>query len=170
MKATVDSCFYKLDEVLIDTVTSGIEPFNPRPLIIIKWTDRNGRVVLSPKVKDFSGHEALTLNMVIDSADELNKKGVSQRFSVELKDTHGNISRGVLPENLNALGYTPGEMDYTPLEDMVISFWSTASPVSCINLPLGEFKNLDLEHIESISLIFDKTDSGSIYIDSITLQ
>ncbi len=155
---------------MIDTVTSGIEPFNTRPLINIKWTNRNSRIVLSPKEKDFKRYEALTLNMVIDSADELNKKDVSLQFSVELKDANGNICRVVLPEDLNALGYTPGEMDYTPLEDMVISFWSIASPVSCINLPLGEFKNLDLEQIESISLIFDKTDSGSIFIDSITLQ
>ncbi len=170
MEATIDSWFFKLDKVLIDTVTSGIEPFNTRPLINVKWTNRNSRIVLSPKEKDFKRYEALTLNIVIDSADELNKKDVSQQFSVELKDTNGNICRVVLPENLNALSYTPGEMDYTPLEDMVLSFWSTTSPISCINLPLGEFKNLDLEHIESISLIFDKTDSGSIFIDSITLQ
>lgn len=170
VEATVDSWFFKLDKVLIDTVTSGIEPFNIRPLINVKWTNKNSRVILSPKVQDFSRYEALTLNMVIDSADELNKKDASQQFTVELMDATGNLSRVVLPENMNALASTPGEMDYTPLEDMVLTFWSTASPISCINLPLGEFKNLDLEHIESISLIFDKTDSGSIFIDSITLQ
>lgn len=170
MEATIDSWFYKLDKILIDTVTSGIEPFNTRSLINIKWTSRNSRVILSPKVQDFTKHGALTLNMVIDSADELNKKDASQQFTVELKDSAGNLSRVILPENLNALGYTPGEIGHTPLEDLDLTYWSTASPISSINLPLSEFKNLDLGHIEAISLIFDKTDSGSIYIDSITLQ
>ncbi|NLL06881.1 MAG: alpha/beta hydrolase [Clostridiaceae bacterium] len=170
VEATIDSWFFKLDKILIDTITSGIEPYNIRPLINIKWTDRNSRVILSPKVQDFSKHDALTLNMVIDSADELNKRDASQQFTVELKDATGNIARIVLSEDLNALRYTPGKIGHTPLMDQDLTYWSTASPISSINLPLSMFKNLNLEHIESITLIFDKTDSGSIYIDSITLQ
>lgn len=170
VEATVDSWFYKYDKVLIDTVTSGDESYMTRPLINIKWENTNSSVIIAPKVQDFSKHNTLTLNMVIDSADELNKKNASQQFTVELKDIKGNISRIVLPENLNALGYTPGKIDSTELEDLVIRYWSALSPISCINLPLDKFQNIDLEHIESISLVFDKTNSGSVYIDSIYLQ
>lgn len=170
VEATVDSWFFKDDKILIDTVTSGIEPYNLRPLLHVQWEGKGGQVTIAPKVHDFSQHTALTLNLVIDSADELNQPDLSQRFTVALTDTAGNITKLILPEGLNALAYTPGRVDSTPLYEENLYYWSTPSPISCVNLPLREFHNIDLEQVQSVRLIFDQTDRGSIYIDSITIQ
>lgn len=172
-----DSWFYKHDEIIIDTITAGIgditdldDPYMIRPLINVTWEDTDSRVEITPKTSDFSKFSGLTFNMVIDSASELNMKDMSQQFTIELRDRAGNTSKLVLPEKLNALGYTPGEIEYTELEDTKLYYWSNLSPISSLNLPLSEFENVDLENIESISLIFDKTDTGSIYIGSVYLQ
>ena len=167
---TIDSWFYKDDKVIIDTVTSGIEPYNLRPLINMKWEKSGSSVTITPSTKDFSDFSALTLDMVIDSADELNQADTSQRFTIGLKDANRNLSKIVLPENLNALAKKPGKVDSYDLDGIAITNWSVATPLSSINLPLSEFKDVDLKQIESIELIFDQTASGSIYIDSIFLQ
>lgn len=170
VEATVDSWFFRDDKILIDTVTSWIEPFNLRPLILVRWESNGGLLTISPKVRDLSKHTSLTLNLVVDSADELNRPDMSQRFTVALTDAAGNITKLVLPASLNALSCTPGEIGSTPLYDETIYYWSAPSPISCINLPLREFTNVDLTRIQSIQLIFDQSDTGSIYIDSITVQ
>ncbi|NFS66528.1 hypothetical protein FDF03_19100, partial [Clostridium botulinum] len=38
-----------------------------------------------------------------------------QRFSIEIKDKSGNVSKVVLLENLSALGYTSGKIDSTKI-------------------------------------------------------
>ncbi|MNJ38623.1 Alpha/beta hydrolase family protein [compost metagenome] len=170
IEATTDSWFYKDDKILIDTITSGLEPYNLRALINIKWEKSDSRVIISPRVQDFSKFTSLTLNMVIDSADELNQPNNSQRFTIGLRDVDGNFSKIVLPEGLNALDYTSGKIDSTQVFEETLYYWSVASPISAINLPLNEFKDVNLKRIESIEMIFDQTDSGSVYIDSILLQ
>ncbi len=171
-----DSWFYKHDEIIIDTITAGIgditdldDPYMIRPLINITWEITDSRVELTPNTSDFSKFSGLTFNMVIDSASELNLKE-SQHFTIELRDRSGNTSNLVLPEKLNALGYTPGETEYTELGDEKLYYWSNLSPLASLNLPLSEFEGVDLENIEYITLIFDKTDTGSIYIGSVYLQ
>jgi len=166
----IDSWFYKHDEVNIDTVTFGEEEFMKRALLNIRWEQRDTSVRIQPEVTDFSGFEALTINAVIDSSDEINARDKSQQFSVKLTDTSGNTALLSLPEGLNALAYSTGSMGVTSLEDLDIHYWSRITPLAAINLPLHEFKDIDLTHIESVTLVFDKTEQGSIYVDSIWLN
>lgn len=173
-----DSWFFKYDEVLIDTVKGTIsdditnleDPYMIKPLVNNTWEDRDSSVLITPDTSNFSQFEGLTFNMVIDSANELNEVNKFQQFTLEVKDSIGNIARIIFPENLNALGYTPRKLVHTSLGDEDIYYWSTISPITSINIPLAEFESIDLEKIESISLIFDKINSGSIYIESIYLQ
>lgn len=175
--AKKDSWYFKHDEILIDTVTGGRgdiedldDPYMIKPLINIIWEDKDSKAVITPNISDFSGFDGLTFNIVIDSASDLNKKDVSQQFTIELKDSTGNTSRVVLPENLNALAYVPGEIGSTDIIEHTIEYWTRTSPVSSINIPLTEFEGVDLKNIDSISLVFDKTSSGAIYVEAMYLQ
>lgn len=174
MEATIeeaqDSWFYKDDEIIIDTITSGDEDLKIRKLVNIKWNSNNARVEILPSTKDFSNNESLVFNLVIDSASELNNPNESQSFSIEVKDKNGNISKVILPKNLVALEYTEGKIEITPIFDEEIKYWTNKTPISEVRIPLTYFKNIDLKNIDTISLIFDQSNSGSIFIDSIELQ
>lgn len=167
---TQDSWFYADDKVTVDTVTFGDDAYKIRPLINIKWTSIDDKVKVLPKSTDFSNNNSLVFNVVIDSSNELNEKHVSQRFSIEIKDKSGNTSKIVLPENLSALAYTQGKIDSTKINGEDFKFWTSITPIGQLKLPLSEFKNINLKNVDSVSLIFDQTNSGSILIDSIELQ
>ena len=165
-----DSWFYKDDEIIMDTITSGDEEFKIRKLVNIKWNSNDAKVEILPCIKDFSNNESLVFNLVIDSASELNNHNESQSFSIELKDKNGNVSKVILPKNLVTLEYTPGKIEITPIFDEEIKFWSNKTPVSEVRIPLIYFNNIDLKNINTINLVFDKINSGSIFIESIELQ
>ncbi|NMA68027.1 MAG: alpha/beta hydrolase [Desulfitobacterium sp.] len=176
MERKIDSWFFKFDEVLIDTITTGggpdepDHPFLTKPLINIKWEEKGSKVSISPLVTNFKDYNSLTLNLVIDSAADLNPQDKAQQFTIAVQDQAGNSAKIILPENLNALKPTPGELDSTPLLDTEIIFWSRPSPLASINIPLGELSNLNLQEIATIDLLFDQIDTGSIYLESIYLQ
>lgn len=170
IKQSIDSWFYKNDEVLIDTITSGDGDLMTRELINVKWEQSNAVLKFVPSISDFSEYAGLTINSVIDSADEINSKDSSQSFTILLRDTKGNTSSLTLPPNLNALTYSAGNIDSTSLEDLDIFYWSRSTPLASINLPLSDFKNIDLTNIESVSFVFDQNNKGSIYIDSVWLN
>lgn len=170
VESTQDSWFYADDKVALDTLTYGNEELKIRPLINIKWKSNKGKVSIKPEVNDFSNSNSLVFNIVMDSSDELNERNVSQCFSVEIKDKSGNISTVILPKDLVVLGYTEGELDSIEIDEGNYKFWSNATPIGSLRLPLDEFKDIDLKNVETVSLIFNQTNSGSILIDSIELQ
>lgn len=170
VESTQDSWFFADDMVVLDTITYGNEEGKIRPLINIKWKSNKGKVGITPKITDFSNNNSLVFNLVIDSSDELNEIDMSQCFSVEIKDKSGNVSKVVLREDLVVLGYTSGKLDSIEADGKKSEFWSVRTPIGALRLPLNEFKDIDLKNIDTVSLIFDKTNSGSIFIESIELQ
>lgn len=167
---TVDSWFFEKDEVQIDTMTFGNEAHQSKKLVNIQWENQGGHVSLTPMTIDFSGYQALSVTMAADAASDLNNASKSQCFTVVLKDTKGNTSSVTLPENQNSLSNTPGFLDSTPLEDKELQFWSHPTPITDVTIPLSEFKDVDKKCIDSVNIYFDKTDSGSVYIENIVLE
>ncbi|MEN8076088.1 hypothetical protein ABFP60_03945 [Clostridioides difficile] len=170
VERTQDSWFYADDKIELDTITYGNEELKIRPLINIKWKSNKDKVIITPEINDFSNNSSLVFNMVIDYSDKLNEKGMSQCFSIEIKDKLGNISKVVLPKNLVILEYSEGNLDSIEIQGKNYEFWSTTTPIGSLRLPLNKFTDIDLKNVDTISLIFDQTNSGSILIDSIELQ
>ena len=170
VESTQDSWFYADDKIELDTITYGNEELKIRPLINIKWKSNKDKVIITPEINDFSNNSSLVFNMVIDYSDKLNEKGMSQCFSIEIKDKLGNISKVVLPKNLVILEYSEGNLDSIEIQGKNYEFWSTTTPIGSLRLPLNKFTDIDLKNVDTISLIFDQTNSGSIFIDSIELQ
>jgi hypothetical protein len=165
-----DSWFYKLDQVLIDTITIGDGPYQIRPLLRVSWKNPEDQVSFIPLIRDFSKNQALMIELVVDSADEANLETPYQRFTVRLTDVLGSTSDMILPDQLNALTRIPGELQSTQIFEETSSYWSKNTPIGSLVLPLKDFKNIDLTQITSIDLIFDQTEKGSVYIHKIMLQ
>lgn len=154
----------------VDTVPSSYEGFNIRDLLNVKWKDTNGKISFSSNIKDFSKFNSLSINIVQDPSDELNTKGKNQEFTVEIKDKKGNISKVNLDKNIPALDYINGKIEYLELEGSTYKMWSTQTPLTSIKIPLSSFNGIDINKIDEVSLIFDKTKSGSVMIGGFELN
>lgn len=141
-----------------------------RALMNIKWEQKGAEVKIQPETTGFSGFQAITINSVIDSADEINPRNISQRFSVILRDSSGNSSSLTLPEGLHAVSYSRAKIDSTSIADQEIYYWSRNTALADINLPLDEFQQIDRANIASVSLLFDQTEQGSIYVEPVRLN
>lgn len=167
--AVTDAWYFKNDEVLIDTITGGDGPYSKRRLLEVQWTQAGAKVVLKPLTTDFSNHDALALTLVPDSASSLQQGQTHQSFSVKLTDSAGNATSLSLPDTLNALALTPGEIGKTDLGDLVLSYWSVRTSLSTVWIPLAAFKNVDLAQIDTVELLFDSSEAGALYIESVEL-
>lgn len=144
-----------------------IDGFNYKDLINIKWKDRLGRVEIPINNINLKKYNSLVFNLAVDSSDELNIKDQHQSFTIRLEDNRGNISDIVLGDNSQALDYVEGTFVYTKYLEEIKHFWSSYIVLSDISIPLKEFQGVNLKNIAKVTLLFDKTDSGSIMINSI---
>lgn len=168
--AVQDSWFFQQDEVIADTLTFGNEAHQTKALLGIQWQESGGNVSLAPQDGDFSAHDTLVLELATDPADVHNDAVTSQSLTVSLTDRQGNTAAVTLPSGLNALTKAPGRLDVTPMEDTELKFWSHPSPITGVSIPLETFEGVSLEDVVSVALLFDQTDSGAVYLDSISLH
>ena len=188
VQQTVDSYSSEEDYTFIDTITTDIAKaildgarskknesteyvsLN-RNLIGIEWKAKNSQVRVLPIVSDFSSKTNLTINLVPDSASNLNKTEDAITFSVVLRDNDGNVSKVTVADNQNIFSYSPGKMKKSDLtEEFIIEYWTPATPIGMLNIPLSSFESINLKSIKSVDLFFDGNESGSIFISSMQLQ
>lgn len=165
-----DAWFFKQDELLVDTITYGDGAQQSRRLLKLSWADAPAELQFTPSIADWKKYRTLAIDLVPDAADEKNWTLDSQRFTVVLTDRTGNSTRIKLPDHLEALLIAEGELDSTPLIDETIYFWSIATPLSSILLPLSLVEGVNLSEIKSVQLLMEDTDTGSLLIESIRLQ
>ena len=186
--SVVDSVFFNEDGVLINTVTTSIldtilddtrdkntEALNyisvPRSLISVEWTKTDSSVTILPETPDFSGKSMLTIQIIPDSASELNNPEQTLRLTVALRDSGGNTATVTTAEWQNALRCYPGELRSLDLtDDFKIEYWEPATPLGMLSIPLSLFDDVDRAAIEAIYLVFGHGESGAVYIASIQLQ
>jgi len=164
-----DAWYFKNDEILIDTITGGDGIYSKRRLLEVQWTQPGAKLVLKPSTIDFSSHAALALSLVPDSASSLQQGQTHLSFTVKLTDRSGNATSLSLPDSLNTLALTPGEVGNTDLGDLVLSYWSVRTPLSSVWIPLEAFKNIDMAQVDTVELLFDQAETGALYIESIEL-
>lgn len=170
IKEQTDSWFYQDDQVLLDTVTFGNDAYKTKQLLQVKWHSLQDAIHMTPAIQDFSKHDALSFAMVTDSADSANTEAVFQSFSIELKDKAGNTSLVTLKDTLESLRITEGKLDVTPLGETDYHFWTPITPIGHTRIPLSLFEGIDLKQIDTISIQFDQTKQGSLYLESVLLQ
>ncbi|MCL2840377.1 MAG: hypothetical protein FWE05_06350 [Defluviitaleaceae bacterium] len=135
----------------------------------IRWTSTDGSVAVTPQTTDFSGHQALSIYVAVDSSNELNPQGQPQSFSLVLTDTSGTAQIIIIPPETGALYFHIGEE--VPAGD-ILNFptWRGFMPVSELRVPLSYFTDVNLNDIASITLQFDQTLSGAIMLGEVFLK
>ncbi|AFL99085.1 hypothetical protein Desde_0634 [Desulfitobacterium dehalogenans ATCC 51507] len=165
-----DAWYFKQDELLVDTITFGEGAQQSRQLLKLGWADAPGVFQLAPSVTDWKEYAALALDLVVDAADEKNRHQEYQRFAVRITDAQGNTARVNLPDQLQTLMRAQGELDFTPVFEEKIYFWSVKTPLASLILPLSSFEGVNLAEVKSLDLLFEDTPAGSLLIESVRLQ
>lgn len=150
----------------VDTAVNFNEPTTTVELKLkrLNWEKGHPRLIISSKESDYSQYSALNLRWAVNSSSSLNL--TSQKVAtVTLEDKDGKFSSVVLNSE-NALRKIEGR---EKKNESGVSNWSRYTPLSDSRIPISEFKGIDIKNIKKMTLSFDNSDSGSIYIDEISL-
>lgn len=131
-------------------------------LLSITWENKGASytTVIPENHSDLSDYDSLSLYTAIDPSNELNTKDQNQSFTIVVNDKNGNSDSVLIDSTAPALRYQKGyiyENPYAP-------YWSTYTPLNSLRVPLNYFESIDLTAVESISLVFDQTDSGALMV------
>lgn len=171
VEAKTDAWFFRLDELLVDTITYGRDAQQTRRLLQIGWESVPAALATVPSTTDWTGYQTLTLDVLADPADEKNAGLSHQFFSVRLSDAQGNSAMAKISAPLQALAVAPGSLDVTELsEDEKIYFWSIRTPLSSLLFPLSIFEGVNLSEIQTVELVFGDAPKGSILLESVRIQ
>lgn len=166
--------FYKKDESEGFRIPlSGQDGFDHKNLIKLEWKNRGASIDIFLEDLDnieFKNKSSLSLDIAVNAASKLNEKNKEQMFTIRVVDKKGNIADVVINNKNNSLEYVKGFLDFTEIEGKKYYFWSEYIPLSTIKVPIESFKEININEIESLSLIFDKTDSGSIMLENISVN
>jgi hypothetical protein len=111
---------------------------------------------------DLSGYAALSLRAAVDPVSALNTDTKPQAFTVRLTDGRGNGAHVSTRPDEPALRFPPGFVE--PLDGSDGVFFTGVVPLTTIRLALSDFVGVDLTDIREVSLVFDRTPSGTLFI------
>lgn len=140
-------------------------PGNPA-LVVVSWEQSGGalRFALPAEAGDLSDYTTISLRAAVDPLSPLNEAGEPQAFSVQLTDRAGATAVVATRPNEPALIFPPGQAE----EDSIFGeLFTGRAPLTTIRLPLSDFAGIDLSQIAEIALLFDQTESGSLFMGDV---
>ena len=142
-------------------------PGNPA-MIVVSWSQEGGVLRFSlPDLMDLSQFSSISLRAAVDPLSTLNKAGISQAFTVQLVDKQGNTASVYTRATEPALHFPVGNQEKN---DTFEGGWFTGRvPLTSIRMPLSDFTGVNLSEIREITLLFDQTPSGSLFISDIEI-
>jgi len=152
-------------------IIPGQEPCRRRSLLlpaypalaVANWTgpDAALRLALLDGV-DLSGFTALSLRAAVDPMSEFNAAGAYQAFSVQLTDGAGNTATVPTRPDEPALRFPEGE---TQASDFIAEgLFTGKAALTTLRLPLSDFAGIDLTDVREVTLLFDQTPSGALFL------
>ena len=110
--------------------------------------------------------DAVSVRTVVDPLSPLNAAGAPQAFSVRLTDRQGNSA--VLPVRVDepALRFPKGELGELFFD---IPLFTGRAPLLPVRIPLSWFEGVNLASIAEVALVFDQTDSGTLFLADLEL-
>lgn len=132
-------------------------------LLNVQWKKKGKYIEFPIGEYKLEGKEFLSLYFALDSTDPINKRE-NQALTLILEDKSGNKEEIILSSERKSLQYQDGELI---LEGRT---YSSHTPLAISQIPLKDLKNLDLENLSSLKLVFDQNSQGSIMIKRIDLN
>ena len=140
-------------------------------LTALTWNGEDGAAAFTPTENDFSGAEAISLYVAVDSSNELNSQGENQAFTIALIDSAGARRSVIIPAGTSALAWHPGKVHhYEGWGDIPgVEAWLGFMPLGELRIPLGLFDGINLGMVASIEIVFDQTASGAMMLEGMYL-
>ena len=107
---------------------------------------------------DFTPYKVLTFRAALDFTDWRNFMSLTD-FDVLLTDSAGRTSYTPVSAWSKALAYPPGRITRLPKVEM-----------NGVRIPLTAFSGVDLSHIVSVKLVFDRQQMGAILLTDLALS
>jgi hypothetical protein len=144
-----------------------VVPGNPA-MVVVSWLQKGATWKFSlPEATDLSQYSSISLRAAIDPLSELNKKNDTQAFTIQLRDKDGNSTSVHTRADEPALRFPLGNETEN---DTFEGGWFTGRvPLTSIRMPLSEFNGVDLTAIQQVTLSFDQTPSGTLFISDLEL-
>jgi dienelactone hydrolase len=140
-------------------------PGNPA-MVVTSWHQSGAALRFSlPDGMDLSKFSSISLRAAVDPLSPLNNADMVQAFTIQLVDEQGNIAGVRTRMDEPALRFPPGNEEEN---DSFDGGWFTGRvPLTSLRVPLREFNGLNLAEIREISLLFDQTTSGALFISDV---
>ena len=135
---------------------------------VVSWETPGAslRFELLPGVDNLLIFDAVSVRAAIDPLSPLNAAGAPQAFSVRLTDRQGNSAIVPVRPDEPALRFPEGELGElffdTPL-------FTGRAPLLPVRIPLSQFEGVSLASIAEVALVFDQTDSGTLFLADVEL-
>ena len=168
--------FYCEEGYYTPTVKPGSEPCkrvnlvipgNPA-MVVASWSQSSAALRFSlPEASDLSQFSSISLRVALDPLSPLNKAGVPQAFTIQLVDKQGKSAAVHTRADEPALQFPAGEKEES---DIFEGGWFTGRvPMTSIRMPLSDFAGVDISAIQEITLLFDQSPSGSLFMSDLEL-
>jgi hypothetical protein len=142
-------------------------PGNPA-MLVVSWSQSGGGLRFSlPAPMDLSQFSAISLRAAVDPLSTLNKAGANQAITIQLVDKQGNTASVHTRVDEPALHFPDGNKEEN---DTFEGGWFTGRvPLTSIRMLLRDYTEVDLTAIQEITLLFDQSPSGSLFISDIEI-
>jgi hypothetical protein len=137
-------------------------------MVVVSWQQSGEALRFTlPEGSDLRQYEAISLRAAVDPLSTLNKADTGQDFTIQLVDKQGNTASVRTRVGEPALRFPVG---YEEKNDTFDGGWFTGRvPLTSIRMQLSDFTGVDLSAIQEITLLFDQSPSGSLFISDLEI-
>jgi hypothetical protein len=134
-------------------------------MFVLNWdtADSEWRTLIPESHADLRGYTALQLRAILDPLTDSNVEGEPQLFSVELVDANNKRAQVVTPDIEFPLGVRH------PNEYFEGDSYTGHVFMGTQRIPLEQLEGIDLANIAEIALLFDQTETGTLFFADLAL-
>ncbi len=135
---------------------------------VVNWEAPGGalRFELPIGLDNLLIYDAISVRTGVDPLSPLNAAGAPQRFSVRVTDRSGASASVAVRVDEPALRYPAGEAQP---DDIFGELFTGRLPLMPVRVPISAFEGVNLASIAEVALVFDQTDSGSLFVADVEL-
>ncbi|NJD58661.1 MAG: hypothetical protein FIA98_04595 [Anaerolineae bacterium] len=144
-----------------------VVPGNPA-MLVVSWSQKGEALHFElPEKSDLRQFLSISLRAAVDPLSTLNKADTYQAFTIVLVDKLGNTASVQTRVDEPALQFPIGNREENDTFDG--GFFTGRVPLTSIRMQLSDFTGVDLSAIREITLLFDQSSSGSLFISDFEL-
>jgi hypothetical protein len=140
------------------------QPGYPQQLVL-DWHSSGAewRTIIPESSSDFSRFDALQMRAALDPLSDLNVEGEPQLFTLELVDANNQRAQVIVPN----IEFPSGVRQ--PNEFFEGDRYTGHVFMGTQRFPLEQFEGVDLANIAEIALLFDQSETGTLFVADLEL-